>query len=136
MAGREAVTVFVHEGTYYLPTTLIFSAEDSGRKVAPVVYQAYQNEQAVISGGVRLNNLKWESLQNGILKAKVPLGFVSDQIFVDGERQPLARYPNFDPNERHFNGWAKDAISPERAARWNDPMGHRQGTGAVRRTEA
>ncbi len=123
MAGREAVTVFVHEGTYYLPATLIFSAEDSGSRAAPVVYQAYQNEQAVISGGVRLNNLKWESFQNGILRAKVPLGFVSDQIFVDGERQPLARYPNFDPNERHFNGWAKDAISPERAARWNDPTG-------------
>ena len=123
LARREAVTVFVHEGTYYLPATLIFSAEDSGSKSAPVVYQAYQNEQVVISGGVRLNNLKWESFQNGILKAKVPLGFVSDQLFVDGERQPLARYPNFDPNVRHFNGWAKDAISPERAARWSDPTG-------------
>ena len=29
-AGREAVTVFVREGTYYLPETLIFTAEDSG----------------------------------------------------------------------------------------------------------
>ena len=35
----------------------------------------------------------------------------------------MARYPNFDPKERHFNGWAKDAFSPERAARWNDPAG-------------
>ena len=123
LAGRDAVTVLVHEGTYYLPATLIFSAEDSGSKAAPVVYQAYQNEQAVISGGVRLKNLKWETFQNGILKAKVPTGFASDQLFVNGERQPLARYPNFDPNERHFNGWAKDAISPARAARWKDPTG-------------
>ena len=123
LAGREAVTVFVHAGTYYLPATLTFSAEDSGSKSAPVVYQAYQNEHPVISGGVGLKNLKWESFRDGILKAKVPLGFVSDQLFVDGERQPLARYPNFDPNVRHFNGWAKDAISPERAARWSDPTG-------------
>jgi hypothetical protein len=49
--------------------------------------------------------------------------FVTDQLFVDGERQPLARDPNFDPAERHFNGWASDAISPARAARWKDPRG-------------
>ena len=46
-----------------------------------------------------------------------------DQLFVNGERQPLARYPNFDPKERHFNGWADDAFSPQRAARWSDPRG-------------
>lgn len=123
LAGREAVTVFVREGTYYLPETLIISAEDSGTKAAPVVYQAYQKEQAVISGGVRLKDLKWEPYQNGILQAKLPPGFSTDQLFVNGERQPMARYPNFDPKERHFNGWAKDAFSPERAAKWKDPAG-------------
>ena len=120
-AGREAVTVLVREGTYYLPETLVFTAEDSGTKAAPVVYQAYQKEQPVISGGVRLNDLKWEPYKDGILQAKVPAGFATDQLFVNGERQPMARYPNFDPKERHFNGWAADAFSPERAARWKDP---------------
>ena len=123
LAAREAVSVMVREGTYYLPETLIFSAEDSGTKAAPVVYQAYAKEQAVISGGVRLKDLKWEPYQNGILRAQLPAGVATDQLFVNGERQPLARYPNFDPNERHFNGWAKDAFSPERAARWKDPAG-------------
>ena len=69
LAGREPVTVLVREGTYYLPETLIFSAEDSGTKAAPVVYQAYPKEQAVISGGIRLTNLKWEPYQSGILQA-------------------------------------------------------------------
>jgi hypothetical protein len=122
-AGREAVTVFIREGTYYLPETLVFTSRDSGTKAAPVVYEAYQKEHPVISGGTRLQNLKWETYTNGIMQAKVPAGFATDQLFVNGERQPLARYPNFDPNERHFNGWAKDAISPERAARWKDPTG-------------
>jgi len=122
-AGREAVTVFVREGTYYLPETLIFTAEDSGTKAAPVVYQTYQKEQAVVSGGVRLKDLKWEPYKDGIMQAKVPAGFATDQLFVNGERQPMARYPNFDPKERHFNGWAKDAFSPQRAARWKDPAG-------------
>jgi hypothetical protein len=30
MAGREAVRISVGEGTYYLPETLVFTAEDSG----------------------------------------------------------------------------------------------------------
>ena len=122
-AGREAVTILIREGTYYLPETLVFTAGDSGTKAVPVVYQAYQNEHPVISGGVRLKNLKWEPYKDGIMQANVPAGFTTDQLFVNGERQPLARYPNFDPKERHFNGWAKDAISPERAARWQDPAG-------------
>jgi len=122
-AGREAVTVLVREGTYYLPEASIFSAADSGTKTAPVVYQAYQKEQAVISGGVRLKDLKWGPYKDGIMQATVLAGFATDQLFVNGQRQPMARYPNFDPKERHFNGWAKDAFSPERAARWKDPAG-------------
>ena len=122
-AGREAVTVLIREGTYYLPEALIFTAGDSGTKDAPVVYRAYETEQPVVSGGALLRDLKWELYKDGIMQAKVPAGFATDQLFVNGERQYLARYPNFDPNERHFNGWAKDAISPQRAARWKDPVG-------------
>ena len=122
-AGREAVTVSVREGIYYLPETLVFTAEDSGTKDAPVVYQAYQKERAVLSGGVRLAGLRWEAYRDGIMQATVPAGLVTDQLFVHGERQPLARYPNFDPNERVYNGYAADAISPARAQRWSDPRG-------------
>jgi hypothetical protein len=121
--GREPVTVFLREGVYYLPETLVFTAEDSGTQAAPVAYRAYRKEQAVISGGVRLRNLKWEPYRDGIMKAAVPTGFTSDQLFVNGQRQPMARYPNFDPNVRHFNGYAADAVGPERAARWQDPRG-------------
>ena len=122
-ARREAVTVFVRAGTYYLPETLVLTAADSGTKAAPVVYQAYQKEQPVISGGVRLKDLKWEPHKDGIMRAKLPAGFTTDQLFVNGESQPLARYPNFDPKARFFNGTAADAFSPQRAARWKDPAG-------------
>ena len=37
--------------------------------------------------------------------------------------QVLARYPNFDPKANYFNGYAADAISKKRAARWADPAG-------------
>src|SRR5882724_3845553 len=47
-------SVWLRGGTYYLPEKLVFSAGDSGSKAAPVVYQAYGQEQPVLSGGVRL----------------------------------------------------------------------------------
>jgi len=121
-AAREPVTVWLHAGTYYLPETLVLAAGDSGSKQAPVVYAAAPGEEAVISGGSRLD-LKWEPHQGGIMKAKAPAGLATDQLFVNGQRQHLARYPNFDPNVRIFNGYAKDAISPERVKRWADPRG-------------
>ena len=115
--------VYLREGTYYLSETLIFTAQDSGAKDAPVVFQPYQNEHAVLSGGVKLENLIWEPWTNGIFQAKVPEDLRTEEIFVNGERQILARYPNFDPKAQYFDGFAADAISPERVARWADPAG-------------
>jgi hypothetical protein len=122
VAGAQPVTVLLRGGAYYLPEPLVFTPEDSGTRAAPITYEAYRNEQVVLSGGVRLN-LTWEPYRDGILRAKTPSGFTTDQLFINGERQPMARYPNYDPDERIFNGYAADAISPERVKRWADPQG-------------
>ena len=121
-AGKKPVTVWLHAGTYYLPETVRFTAEDSGTAEAPVVYAAAPGEQPVISGGARLQ-LDWEPFRDGVFQAKTPAGLAMDQLFVNGQRQHMARYPNYDPNARQFNGAAKDAIAPERVARWSDPAG-------------
>ncbi len=113
--------VYVRGGTYYLPETLVFTAQDSGAKDAPVVFQPFQNEHVVLSGGVKLENLVWEPWTNGIFQANVPENLQTEEIFVNGERQILARYPNYDPKAQYFDGFAADAISPERVARWADP---------------
>ena len=115
--------VFLRGGAYYLPATLVFTAQDSGTKDAPVVFQNYQGEKAVISGGIRLENLDWQPYTNGIFQAKVPANLQTGEIFVNGERQVLARYPNFDPKAQYFDGFSADAISGPRAARWSDPAG-------------
>ena len=120
--GHGRTTIFLHDGTYYLPETLIFTSEDSGTAQAPVEWKAWKNEPPVISGGVRLT-LDWKPYRDGIWQASVPDGLTSDQLFVNGQRQILARYPNFDPKVLIFNGFSKDAFSPERAARWSDPRG-------------
>jgi hypothetical protein len=56
-ARKRPGTVFVRGGTYYLAEPLIFTAQDSGTKDAPVIFQAYNNGRPVISGGVKLNIL-------------------------------------------------------------------------------
>ena len=120
---QQPGAVFLRGGTYYLPETLVFTAEDSGTKAAPVVYQAYGSEQPVVSGGVRLDRLDWQPYRDGIFQAKVPADLRTEEIFVNGERQILARYPNFDPQAQYFDGFAADAIATNRAARWADPAG-------------
>ena len=122
MAGREPITVVLHAGVFYLPETLVLTADDSGTGASPVTYAAAPGDEVVLSGGSRLE-LRWEPFRDGILQAAVPDGLAIDQLFVDGRRQQMARYPNFDPAVRHFNGYAADAFGAERAARWSDPRG-------------
>jgi hypothetical protein len=119
---RTPSKVFLRGGTYYLPKTFVLTGADSGTKTAPVVYQPYAQERPVISGGTKLN-LKWEPYRDGIMKAIVPAGLTTDQLFINGKRQNMARYPNYDPTAQYFDGFAADAFSKERAARWADPTG-------------
>jgi len=121
--GGHPVDVYLRGGTYYLSSPLIFTSEDSGTRNAPVTYEAYEKEEPVISGGIKLSGLNWQPYQNGIMQTPVPDTLKTDQLFVNGERQILARYPNFDAAVPIFNGHAADAISPARVAKWADPTG-------------
>ena len=116
-------TVFLRAGTYYLAKPLVFTPGDSGTAERPMIWQAYGDEQPVLSGGVRLEHLDWQPAGGGIFQTKVPAELETEEIFVNGERQILARYPNFDPKAQYFDGYAADAISKERAARWANPAG-------------
>jgi len=120
--AKEPVTVYLRGGTYYLDKPLVFTAEDSGFHNAPLAFAAWQDEKPILSGGAKLK-LKWKPHRDRILQAEVPASLAFTQLFVNGQRQHLARYPNFDLDVRIFNGYAKDAFSPERARRWADPRG-------------
>lgn len=116
------VTVYFRGGKYYLPKPIVFSAENSGSEKAPIAYKAYPNEIPSILGGAKLN-LNWEKQKDGIYKARVPKGVVFESLFVNDELQVLARYPNFNPETKIFNGFAADCISPEKVKSWHNPAG-------------
>lgn len=133
---EKAGTVFLRAGTHYLAEPLVFTAQDSGTAAAPVLFRAYENERPrlrrilrrdqqrpVVSGGVKLDRLDWQTGESGVMHARVSENLRTEEIFVNGERQILARYPNFDPTSKYFDGYAADAISKERAGRWADPTG-------------
>jgi hypothetical protein len=122
-ARKKPGTVYLREGTHYLKEPLLFTAADSGTARRPVVYQAWKNEKPVISGGVKLERLDWKPFRDGIQVTPVPDDLDTEEIFVNGVRQILARYPNFDPSAQYFDGFAADAISTTRSARWADPTG-------------
>ena len=122
--GKEPVSILFEDGIYYLEKPLTFDHEDSGTEKAPVIYKSANEGKAVFSGGLPLQ-LRWEEAANGIFQAKTPAGLALDQLFVNGERQPMARYPNYDPAKKTiaYRGAAPDAFSADRAARWADPAG-------------
>ncbi|MBN1417944.1 MAG: PDZ domain-containing protein, partial [Planctomycetes bacterium] len=126
-AGAEGpIRVLLRGGTHYLRKTFVLGPEDGGTAVAPIEYAAYPGEAPVLSGGMRLD-LRWQPLRDGIFRAEVPAvreGTLSfDQLFLDGRRQHMARYPNDDPAKLPYGGTAADATSPERVKGWADPTG-------------
>ena len=109
------VTVYIRGGDYYQDTTLNFNV--SGTDGAPIVYKAYEDETPVINGGRRLYSddfrkpeasevdcIKDETARNSVvvydLKAAGLSVSSAFELYYDGNRGILARYPNaWNPDE-------------------------------------
>ena len=114
------VMIYLLQGTYYLKKPVVFTSDESRKENEPLVITNFNNQEVIISGGAALH-LKWEKYKNGIWKANVKPDLVFDELFVNGQLQRMARYPNFDSTARFFGGTSADAVSKERAARWKSP---------------
>lgn len=126
MKAKGAVQVIVGSGTYQFDAPLAFTAKDSGTKSNPVVYRASSIGQTVLSAGkviapesfkpvtdsadlkridptVRDKVLCADLDSLGIPKGKklgpkMQMPINVPELFVDGKRMTLARWPN--------EGWA------------------------------
>lgn len=110
-AGRlpEGATIWVRGGTYWRGQTFVLEPQDSGTAEHPIVYRGYRKEKPRLVGGRPLAGFKpWK---DKILRCDVKsLGYEGvyfRQLFLDGERQHLARCPNFDPANPYGGGWAE-----------------------------
>ena len=102
------ITVTVRGGTYYLPSTLVFTPEDSGTAGAPIVWRAAPGEKVVLSGGRRIP-AHWKTTDGKIYFADVPDArdgaWDFDQLFVNDRRAVKARYPNLLPHDPDGKSW-------------------------------
>ncbi|MBW8889654.1 MAG: right-handed parallel beta-helix repeat-containing protein [Fibrobacteres bacterium] len=123
------VTIYLHAGTYYLSAPLLLGPANSGNASAAITYAAFGNDKPVISGGIKLpDTLTWKAGTGSIMVVNIGAGLKVDQLFLDGKRQIMCRYPNFD-STKQLQGYAADAIGATRAARWAKPE---EGPGYVR----
>ena len=103
----EGATVLLREGTYYLDETLTFGPEDSGAEGAPVVYAAWPGEKVELKGSVPVR--AWREHEGGIYVTRLPRTVTAGgrfwQLYYEGKRQTLARYPNSDPRHPRTGGF-------------------------------
>ena len=127
-AEHGPVTVWVRGGDYLLPAGLRLTCEDSGTADAPVTWCACPGERVRLIGGVRVDG--FEPWRNEILQADLagPLAAAgmdeipphlpkryqvdpdaapeSCELYLDGERQTAARWPNTRREPGKAGRWA------------------------------
>ena len=123
------VDVIFAKGIYYLPQTINFTSADNQNSVT---YRAEEEGKAILSGGSLLQ-LTWQPFHDGIFVAEVSGKPEIDQLYIDGIRQRMARFPNAVEGKNVFDTWdlshqpkadpTNDPLTPERIARWKNPQG-------------
>ncbi len=96
----EAATIVLPEGTTEITRPVMIEAQDSNLTIT--------GTKATLIGAPVVTG--WERHAGKVLKANVSKllqkSFRPTQLLFDGERQILARYPNFDAADPLYGGWA------------------------------
>jgi len=95
-AGKEPLTIWFSEGSYYLSQSILLENECSGTPDNPIIFSAEPGAEVSIKGSQHLDLLNWVEYGDGIYVSEIPRGLVFDQLFINGERQMRARFPNYD----------------------------------------
>ena len=129
LPDSSAAVVLFAPGTYYLPQTIQFTEADNKAKVE---YRAAAPGKVIISGGSLLK-AAWKPYKNGIYVTKLEGRPVIDQLYVNGTRQRMARFPNAVPGKNVFDAWELEhaprfnpqeaPLAPDRVAQWKNPKG-------------
>jgi hypothetical protein len=102
------VQVFVGRGAYFLTEPLVLSAADSGTELCQITYAAMPGDKISLRGSQPISN--WQPYRGSIYQAKLPASMLDSgpfwQLYYKGQKQILARYPNFDPKHPRSGGFA------------------------------
>jgi hypothetical protein len=87
--AQPGFTCYIHAGTYRETVTL----SNSGRPGEPIVFMAYGDDQAVISGADPIDS-GWVAVGGGVWKTAVQTTTQIEAVFFDGRMMMEARWPN------------------------------------------
>jgi hypothetical protein len=119
----EQSVIFVRGGNYYVAKALTFTAIDSRKKNGTLTIKPYAKEIPILSSD-KVLKLDWKAGKNGVYYATIKdTNLKFDQLFINGKRMVMARYPNYTDGVLPYGGAAADAIAPERIAKWKNPAG-------------
>lgn len=82
--------IYINEGVYYQPETLVFGRNDSGKNGYSVIYKAPVGQTPVISGGKPVTGWSLADGEKNIYSAPAD-GIKTRQLFVNGKRAVRAR---------------------------------------------
>ena len=112
------IVIELASGVYSPQKTISISAASYHLKSLKIT--AAKGAKVIVSGSAK-NKLIWKRYKDNIDAAQVDFETIPDQLFMNGQNLPMARYPNYDPQARVFKGTAADAIAPERVKTWANP---------------
>jgi len=114
---NSEIVIHLSKGDHYLDATLVIGPEFNGLKLI-----GEENNEVTIKGSKKLD-LSWKPYDKNIWETDIPKGTSFDQLFINNQKQILARYPNYSEGGGHWQGFASDAIAPERIKTWSQPKG-------------
>ena len=111
---------YIREGTYHETITM---NNKSGSQGSPIVFTRYNNERVIMDGTLPVDT-SWTVHSGNIYKKK--LSFTPWQLFVGGQEQVMARWPNAKFSDESIwdndNHWAKGTIDDDENAYSNGTM--------------
>ncbi len=92
---NEPIVVALRGGNYEMEQPLVFSPADSGTEQAPIIYQAYDDEVPILSGGTLITG--WQIDDQGRWNVDLPAvkegKWSFSQLFVNDQRRFRPRLP-------------------------------------------
>ena len=125
---NESIIVKIEAGKYFFEKPVIFTEEDSGSCINPVIYRAEKkssSDSVEISGAITLNITRWEDYKENpaIKMTQLKKNLKIDMLFVNKKLQTLARYPDFIEDVIPLGSAAKEEEIKERVKKYSKVEG-------------
>lgn len=116
-SSNETMAIHLMEGNYHLSAPLLITSKLNNISIIG------EGSDRVSIKGSKVLTTNWEVFNENIWATDIKDDIDFNQLFINGEKQILARYPNYDENGGYWQGSANDVIAKERVATWKNPVG-------------